>query len=58
VGRHQRAAEKAPSIPISAFYTFLVCTPSLDRNFAVGMPFIFIVGITFLASVALLTPYL
>jgi DHA2 family multidrug resistance protein len=41
-----------------AFYTFLGCTPSLDRNLTVGMLFIFIVGITYFASVALLTPYL
>jgi DHA2 family multidrug resistance protein len=30
----------------------------LDRNFSVGMIFIFIVGITYLASMALMTPYL
>ena len=30
----------------------------LDRNFAVGMFFIFVVGVTYLASLALLTPYL
>lgn len=30
----------------------------LDRNFTVGMIFIFIVGITYLASMALMTPYL
>jgi len=30
----------------------------LDRNFSVGMTFIFIVGITYLASMALMTPYL
>jgi len=30
----------------------------LDRNFAVGMIFIFVVGITYLASLALMTPYL
>src|SRR5262249_49089856 len=53
----------------SALYLFLVHTltaetsfvnPSLfkDRNFIVGMLFIFIVGITYLASMALLTPYL
>jgi len=30
----------------------------LDRNFSVGVLFIFIVGITYLASLALLTPYL
>jgi DHA2 family multidrug resistance protein len=29
-----------------------------DRNFCVGMIFIFIVGITYLASMALMTPYL
>jgi DHA2 family multidrug resistance protein len=29
-----------------------------DRNFAVGMLFIFLVGITYLASLALMTPYL
>ena len=53
----------------SAFYIFLVHTftarnpfvkPALflDRNFAVGMLFIFIIGITYLASMALMTPYL
>ena len=53
----------------SAFYIFLVHTLTakdsfvnpklfLDRNFSVGMLFIFIVGITYLASLALLTPYL
>jgi DHA2 family multidrug resistance protein len=30
----------------------------LDRNFSVGILFIFIVGITYLASMALMTPYL
>ena len=30
----------------------------LDRNFAIGIVFIFIVGITYLASMALMTPYL
>jgi DHA2 family multidrug resistance protein len=30
----------------------------LDRNFAVGIIFIFIVGISYLASMALMTPYL
>lgn len=30
----------------------------LDRNFSVGMLFIFVVGVTYLASMALLTPYL
>jgi DHA2 family multidrug resistance protein len=57
---------------VSAFYIFLVHTFTadtaehsfvnpklfLDRNFSVGMLFIFIVGITYLASMALLTPYL
>jgi DHA2 family multidrug resistance protein len=54
---------------VSAFYIFLVHTFTtdhsfvnprlfLDRNFSVGMLFIFIVGITYLASLALLTPYL
>jgi MFS transporter, DHA2 family, multidrug resistance protein len=54
---------------VSAFYIFLVHTftaknsfvnPALflDRNFSVGMLFIFIVGITYLASMALMTPYL
>jgi DHA2 family multidrug resistance protein len=53
----------------SAFYIFLVHTftagnafvsPTLflDRNFSVGMIFIFITGITYLASLALMTPYL
>ena len=53
----------------SALYIFLVHTftarnpfvnPALflDRNFSVGVLFIFIVGITYLASLALLTPYL
>jgi MFS transporter, DHA2 family, multidrug resistance protein len=54
---------------VSAVYIFLVHTFTaansfvnprlfLDRNFTVGMLFIFIVGITYLASMALLTPYL
>ncbi len=53
----------------SAFYIFLVHTftakgtfvnPALflDRNFTIGMFFIFIIGITYLASLALMTPYL
>ncbi|MET4346506.1 DHA2 family efflux MFS transporter permease subunit [Bradyrhizobium sp. RT9a] len=53
----------------SALYIFLVhiftaknsfVNPRLflDRNFSVGVLFIFIVGITYLASLALLTPYL
>src|ERR1700736_4688654 len=57
------------SVCVSAFYIFLVHTFTakqsfvnpklfLDRNFSVGMLFIFIVGITYLASLALLTPYL
>ncbi len=54
---------------VSALYVFLVHTftarnsfvkPALflDRNFSVGMLFIFIIGITYLASMALMTPYL
>jgi MFS transporter, DHA2 family, multidrug resistance protein len=57
------------TIAASAFYVFLVHTFTaeksfvnprlfLDRNFSVGMLFIFIIGITYLASLALLTPYL
>ena len=57
------------TICVSAFYIFLVHTFTakdsfvnpklfLDRNFSVGMLFIFIVGITYLASLSLLTPYL
>jgi DHA2 family multidrug resistance protein len=57
------------AVCVSAFYIFLVHTFTaensfvnprlfLDRNFTVGMLFIFIVGITYLASMALLTPYL
>ncbi len=56
-------------ITASAFYIFLVHTFTasrsfvnprlfLDRNFAVSFIFIFIVGITYLASLALMTPYL
>src|SRR2546422_6165705 len=56
-------------IAVSAFYLFLAHTftadepfvrPALfrDRNFVAGTLFIFIVGITYLASLALLTPYL
>jgi MFS transporter, DHA2 family, multidrug resistance protein len=56
-------------IAASAFYLFLVhmftadepfVRPTLfrDRNFAAGIAFIFIIGITYLASLALLTPYL
>ncbi|GGC45700.1 EmrB/QacA family drug resistance transporter [Chelatococcus reniformis] len=56
-------------IAASAFYIFLVHTftaknpfvdPTLfkDRNFSLGMLFIFIVGVTYLASLALMTPYL
>jgi MFS transporter, DHA2 family, multidrug resistance protein len=56
-------------VAASAFYVFLVHTFTakqsfvnprlfLDRNFTVGMLFIFIVGITYLASMALMTPYL
>src|SRR5258707_11404428 len=54
---------------VSAFYVFLVHTFTaknsfvdlklfLDRNFAVAVLFIFIIGITYLASLALMTPYL
>ncbi|MDA4631885.1 hypothetical protein NZA98_12350, partial [Escherichia coli] len=54
---------------VSAFYLFLSHTFTaersfvnprlfLDRNFAVSMFFIFIVGVTYLASLALMTPYL
>jgi DHA2 family multidrug resistance protein len=57
------------AVAASAFYVFMVHTFTakhsfvdprlfLDRNFSVGMFFIFIVGITYLASMALLTPYL
>jgi DHA2 family multidrug resistance protein len=56
-------------VAASAFYLFLAHTftadepfvrPALfrDRNFTAGTLFIFIVGITYLASLALLTPYL
>src|ERR1700716_493164 len=56
-------------ICVSAFYVFLVHTFTaknsfvdlrlfLDRNFAVAVLFIFIIGITYLASLALMTPYL
>ncbi|HEY4252265.1 MAG TPA: DHA2 family efflux MFS transporter permease subunit [Roseomonas sp.] len=58
-------------VAAAAFYIFLVHTFTarrgtsfvnpqlfLDRNFSVGMLFIFIVGITYLASLALMTPYL
>jgi MFS transporter, DHA2 family, multidrug resistance protein len=57
------------TVCVSALYIFLVHTFTaknsfvnprlfLDRNFSVGVLFIFIVGITYLASLALLTPYL
>src|SRR3979490_586175 len=53
----------------SALYIFLVHTFTaknsfvnprlfLDRKFSAGVPLIFLVGITYLASLALLTPYL
>jgi DHA2 family multidrug resistance protein len=56
-------------IAVSAFYIFLVHTftakhsfvkPALflDRNFSISMLFIFVLGITSLASLALMTPYL
>ena len=38
------------SVAIAAMQVFL------DRNFSVGMFFIFIVGVTYLASMALMTP--
>jgi DHA2 family multidrug resistance protein len=54
---------------LSAFYVFLVHTFTAknsfvdvklfrDRNFAVAVLFIFVIGITYLASLALMTPYL
>jgi DHA2 family multidrug resistance protein len=53
----------------AAFYIFLVHTFTsthsfvnprlfLDRNFAISFIFIFIIGVTYLASLALMTPYL
>jgi DHA2 family multidrug resistance protein len=56
-------------IAVAAVYVFLVHTfttdapfisPQLfkDRNFSISVIFIFIVGITYLASLALMTPYL
>jgi DHA2 family multidrug resistance protein len=56
-------------VAASAFYLFLAhiftadepfVRPALfrDRNFAAGLIFIFIVGVTYLASLALITPYL
>jgi MFS transporter, DHA2 family, multidrug resistance protein len=56
-------------IAASAFYLFFVHTfttdepfvrPALfrDRNFAAGTAFIFVIGVTYLASLALITPYL
>jgi DHA2 family multidrug resistance protein len=56
-------------VAVSALYVFLVHTFTaddsfvnpklfLDRNFTVGVLFIFIVGITYLASLALMTPFL
>src|SRR5207244_7757781 len=56
-------------VAASAFYLFLThiltaenpfVRPALfrDRNFAAVMAFIFIIGVTYLASLALLTPYL
>lgn len=56
-------------VALVATYVFLVHTftsdkpfvsPDLfkDRNFALGVVFIFIIGITYLASLALMTPYL
>ncbi len=56
-------------VAASAFYVFLAHSFTgdkpfvnprlfLDRNFTLGMVFIFIVGITYLASMALMTPFL
>lgn len=56
-------------VALSALYIFLVHiftskTPFinprlfLDRNYAIGIIFIFMIGITYLASMALMTPYL
>jgi MFS transporter, DHA2 family, multidrug resistance protein len=56
-------------VAASAFYVFLVHTFTsnhsfvnprlfLDRNFAISFIFIFVVGVTYLASLALMTPYL
>lgn len=56
-------------VAASAFYIFIVhiftaknafANPELflDRNYAVGVTFIFIIGISYLASMALMTPYL
>jgi MFS transporter, DHA2 family, multidrug resistance protein len=56
-------------VAASAFYIFLVhiftgkntfVNPKLflDQNFSVSMFFIFIIGVTYLASLALMTPYL
>ena len=56
-------------VAASAFYIFIVhiftaknpfVNPKLflDRNYAVGVTFIFIIGISYLASMALMTPYL
>ena len=57
------------TVAAAAAYVFIVHTFTakdsfvnprlfLDRNFAVGMIFIFVVGVTYLASMALMTPYL
>jgi DHA2 family multidrug resistance protein len=56
-------------VAAAAFYVFFVhiftanepfVRPALfrDRNFAAGMAFIFVIGVTYLASLALITPYL
>jgi MFS transporter, DHA2 family, multidrug resistance protein len=56
-------------VAAAAFYLFFVhiltanepfVRPALfrDRNFAAGMAFIFVIGVTYLASLALITPYL
>jgi DHA2 family multidrug resistance protein len=50
-----------PSILIVHTFTAKILRQSalfLDRNFSVSMIFIFVVGITYLASLALMTPYL
>jgi DHA2 family multidrug resistance protein len=57
------------TVAATAFYIFLAHTFTaknsfvnprlfLDRNFAIAFVFIFIVGVTYLASLALMTPYL
>lgn len=43
---------------VTAESSFVDASLFRDRNFAVGVVFIFVVGITYLASLALMTPYL